>query len=157
MWLPFEWWIDLKKSEPAWTFRAGVVDLVEIESSAKFRWQKEASREAINALRLMAYDIRDVGWTKFRCHSRIPGTHRAFCGAQVGDSPNLQNYGTEPCGNCYRILETIQNPDEPETDVKKHFRYVSFNSEIIPVGLQQALEKHVQRLENNKHFRCSPM
>ena len=139
MWLPNEWWIDLKKSGPVWTFTAGVADLVKIESSAKFRWQKEASREAINALRLMAYDIRDVGWTKFRCHSRIPGTHRAFCGAQVGDSPNLQNYGSEPCGNCYRILETIQDPDEPETDVKKHFRYISFNSERIPVGLQERI------------------
>lgn len=88
MWLPNEWWIELKKSGPTWTFTAGVADLVKIESSAKFRWQKEANREAINALRLMAYNIRDVGWTKFRCHSRIPGTHRAFCGAPVGDSPN---------------------------------------------------------------------
>ena len=141
MWLSHGWWIELKKSGPAWTFMAGVSDLVKIESSTKFRWQNEANRAAINALRLMAYEIRDVGWTKFRCHSRIPGTHRAYCGAQVGDSPNLQNYGSEPCGNCYRILESIQDPDKPETDVKKHFRYVSFNSERIPVGLQPALEK----------------
>jgi hypothetical protein len=73
MWLPHEWWIILKKSGPAWTFTAGVADLVKIKSLAKFRWQKEANREAINALRLMAYDIRGVSWTKFHRHSRIPG------------------------------------------------------------------------------------
>lgn len=38
MWLPNEWWIDLKKSGSAWTFTAGVSDLVKIESTAKFRW-----------------------------------------------------------------------------------------------------------------------
>jgi len=157
MWLPHGWWIEVEGRIKHFAFHAGVENLVIIESPAKFRSAKAASKAAENSLRLMAYDIRDVGWTKFRCHSRIPGTHRAYCGAQVGDSPNLQNYGSEPCGNCYRILESIQDPDKPEADVKKHFRYVSFNSERIPVSLQQALEKHVQRLENNKHFRCSPM
>jgi len=141
MWLPHGWWIEVEGRIKHFAFHAGVENLVKIESPAKFRSAKAASKAAENPLRLMAYEIRDVGWTKFRCHSRIPGTHRAYCGVNVGDSPNLQNYGSPPCGNCYRILESIQYPDKPETDVKKHFRYVSFNSERIPVGLQRALEK----------------
>jgi len=31
-------------------------------------------------------------------------------------------------------VESIPDPDEAENDIKKHFRYVSFNSERIPVG-----------------------
>jgi len=42
----------------------------------------------------MAYENQDSGWSKFRCHARLPGQLKAFC--------------------------------------KKHFRYVSFNSERNP-------------------------
>jgi len=122
MWLPHGWWIEVEGRIKHFAFYAGVENLVKIESPAKFRSAKAASKAAENALRLMAYEIRDVGWTKFRCHS-------------------LHNYETPPCGNCYRILESIPYPENPEADVKKHFRYVSFNSERIPVGLQRALEK----------------
>jgi len=110
MWLPYGWWIDVVGGKKHFAFHAGVENLVEIESPAKFRSAKEAREAAVRSLRLMAYNIRDVGWTKFRCHSRIPGSTRAFCGAQIGDSPNLQNDGSEQCGNCCRILESIQAP-----------------------------------------------
>jgi len=47
----------------------------------------------------MAYENQDSGWSKFRCHARLPG---------------------QP------------DPDEAENDIKKHFRYVSLNSERNP-------------------------
>ena len=39
---------------------------------------------------------------------------------------------SEQCGNCLRIVGSIPDPDEAENDIKKHFRYVSFNSERNP-------------------------
>ena len=47
--------------------------LSEIESSAKFRSDRDATSVARKALRSMAYENQDSGWSKFRCHARIPG------------------------------------------------------------------------------------
>ncbi len=107
-------------------------DYREIESSAKFRSDREATSVARTALRSMAYENQDSGWSKFRCHARLPGQPKAFCGARIANSPNTQHAYSEPCGKCEKILESIPDPDEAENDIKKYFRYVSFNSERNP-------------------------
>jgi len=94
MWLPDGWWIITEKSTDGTRFTAGAKGLPEIESSAKFRSDRDATGVARKALRSMAYENQDSGWSKFRCHARLPGQLKAFC--------------------------------------KKHFRYVSFNSERNP-------------------------
>lgn len=129
MWLPDGWWIITEIVSNGVRFTAGANGLPEIESSAKFRSDLEATRSAQNALRSMAYEKQDSGWSKFRCHARIPGQSKAFCGVQIGDSPNTQHAYSEQCGNCLLIVESIPDPDEAENDIKKCFRYVSFNSE----------------------------
>jgi hypothetical protein len=53
----------------------------------------------------------------------------AFCGARIEDNPNTKHAYSEQCGNCLRIVESMPDPDEAENDIKKYFRYVSFNSE----------------------------
>jgi len=83
-------------------------------------------------LRSMAYENQDSGWSKFRCHARLPGQLKAFCGARIENSPNTKHAYSKPCGKCERIVESIPDPDEAENDIKKHFRYVSFNSERNP-------------------------
>ena len=80
----------------------------------------------------MAYENQDSGWSKFRCHARLPEQTKAFCGARIENSPNTKHAYSEPCGKCERIVESIPDPDEAENDIKKHFRYVSFNSERNP-------------------------
>lgn len=52
--------------------------LPEIESSSKFRSDREATSTAQKALRSMAYENQDSGWSKFRCHARLPGQTKAF-------------------------------------------------------------------------------
>ena len=70
----------------------------------------------------MAYENQDSGWSKFRCHARLPGQLKAFCGARIENSPNTKHAYSEPCGKCERIVESIPDPDEAENDIKKHFR-----------------------------------
>jgi hypothetical protein len=132
MWLPEGWWIITEKITDGVRFTAGAKGLPEIESSAKFRSDLEATKAARNALRSIAYEKQDSGWSKFRCHARIPGQSKAFCGVRIGDSPNTQHAYSEQCGNCLRIVESIPDPDEAETGIKKCFRYVSFNGERNP-------------------------
>jgi len=132
MWLPAGWWIITEVTKKGVRFTASANGLPEIESSAKFRSDREATSIARKALRLIAYENQDSGWSKFRCHARIPGQSNAFCGARIGDSPNTRNAYSEQCGNCLRIVQGIANPDEAENDIKKCFRYVSFNSERNP-------------------------
>ena len=132
MWLPKGWWIITEISARGARFTAGADGIPEIESSANFRSDFEATRIARNALRSMAYDNQDSGWSKFRCHARIPGQPKAFCGAQIENSPNTQHSYSEQCGNCLKIVNGIQGPDEAEANIKKCFRYVSFNSERNP-------------------------
>ena len=54
-------------------FTAGANGLPEIESSAKFRSDRDATSVVRKALRSMAYENQDSGWSKFRCHARVPG------------------------------------------------------------------------------------
>ena len=75
---------------------------------------------------------QDSGWSKFRCHARLPGQTKAFCGARIKNSPNTKHAYSEQCGNCLRIVGSIPDPDEAENDIKITFRYVSFNSERNP-------------------------
>lgn len=126
MWLPEGWWIITEKSTDGTRFTAGANGLPEIESSAKFRSEREATSIARKALRTMAYENQDTGWTKFRCHARLPGQPRAFCGARIENSPNTKHAYSEPCGKCERIVEGIPDPDEAGNDIKKHFRIGSF-------------------------------
>jgi hypothetical protein len=132
MWLPDGWWIIMEITTNGVRFTAGANGLPEIESSSKFRSDREATSTAQNALRSMAYENQDSGWSKFRCHARLPGQTKAFCGARIEDSPNTKHAYSEQCGNCLRIVGSIPDPDEAENDIKKHFRYVSFNSERNP-------------------------
>lgn len=132
MWLPDGWWIITEISTSGVRFTASANGLPEIESSSKFRSDLEATGIARNALRAIAYEIQDSGWSKFRCHARIPGQPKAFCGARIGNSPNTQHAYSEQCGKCERIVNSIPDPEEAENDIKKHFRYVSFNSERNP-------------------------
>ena len=132
MWLPEGWWIITEKSTDGTRFTAGAKGLPEIESSAKFRSDREATSMARKALRSMSYENQDSGWSKFRCHARLPGQLKAFCGARIENSPNTKHAYSKPCGKCERIVESIPDPDEAENDIKKHFRYVSFNSERNP-------------------------
>jgi len=129
MWLPDGWWIITEVTNKGVRFTAGANGLPEIESSSKFRSDREATSIAQKALRSMAYERQDSGWSKFRCHARLPGQPKAFCGARIGDSPNTQQAYSEKCGNCLRIVESMPDPDEAENDIKIIFRYVSFNSE----------------------------
>ena len=73
MWLPEGWWIITEKSTGGVRFTAGAKGLPEIESSAKFRSDRDATGVARKALRSMAYENQDSGWSKFRCHARLPG------------------------------------------------------------------------------------
>lgn len=73
MWLPEGWWIITEKSTDGTRFTAGAKGLPEIESSAKFRSDRDATGVARKALRSMAYENQDSGWSKFRCHARLPG------------------------------------------------------------------------------------
>jgi len=73
MWLPEGWWIITEKSTGGVRFTAGAKGLPEIESSAKFRSDREATSMARKALRSMSYENQDSGWSKFRCHARLPG------------------------------------------------------------------------------------
>ena len=132
MWLPRGWWIITEISTRGARFTAGADGIPEIESSSKFRSDLEATNAAKKALRLIAYRNRVPGWSKFRCHAWLPGTLSAFCGAKISDSPSTQTRGNGLCGKCERIVRAIPDPDEPEADIKKHFRYVSFNSERNP-------------------------
>lgn len=129
MWLPDGWWIITEVTNKGVRFTAGANGLPKIESSSKFRSDREATSIARKALRSMAYERQDSGWSKFRCHARLPGQTKAFCGARIEDSPNTKHAYSEQCGNCLRIVESMPDPDEAENDIKKHFRYVSFNSE----------------------------
>jgi len=124
MWMPEGWWIITEISKKGVRFTAGANGLPEIESSAKFRSDFEATRIARNALRSMVYENMDSGWTKFRCHARIPGQPKAFCGARIENSPNTRHAYSEPCGNCEKIAGSIPDPAEAENDIKKYFRYV---------------------------------
>ena len=132
MWLPEGWWVITEKSADGVRFTAGAKGLPEIESSSKFRSDREATRMARKALRSMAYKNQDSGWSKFRCHARLPGQPKAFCGARIENSPNTKHAYSEPCGKCERIVRSIPDPTEAENDIKKYFRYVSFNSERNP-------------------------
>lgn len=132
MWLPRGWWIITEISTRGARFTAGADGIPEIESSSKFRSDLEATNAAKKALRLIAYRNRVPGWSKFRCHAWLPGTLSAFCGTKISDSPSTQTRGNGLCGKCERIVRAIPDPDEPEADIKKHFRYVSFNSERNP-------------------------
>ena len=132
MWLPDGWWIITEITTNGVRFTAGANGLPEIESSAKFRSDREATSIARKALRSMAYENQDSGWSKFRCHAMLPGQTKAFCGARIKNSPNTKHAYSEQCGNCLRIVGSIPDPDEAENDIKKHFRYVSFNSERNP-------------------------
>lgn len=114
------------------SIKAGAKGLPEIESSAKFRSDREATSIARKALRSIAYKNQDSGWSKFRCHARLPGQPKAFCGARIENSPNTKHAYSEPCGKCERIVESIPDPAEAENDINKYFRYVSFNSERNP-------------------------
>ena len=105
-------------------FTAGANGLPEIESSSKFRSDREATSTAQKALRSMAYENQDSGWSKFRCHARLPEQTKAFCGARIENSPNTKHAYSEPCGKCERIVESIPDPAEAENDIKKYFRYV---------------------------------
>lgn len=129
MWMPDGWWIITEVTNKGVRFTAGANGLPEIESSSKFRSDLEATSIARKALISMACENQDSGWSKFRCHARIPGQSKAFCGVRIGDSPNTQHAYSEQCGNCLRIVQGIANPDEAETGIKKCFRYVSFNGE----------------------------
>jgi len=124
MWLPDGWWIITEVTNKGVRFTAGANGLPEIESSAKFRSDCEATSMARKALRSMSYENQDSGWSKFRCHARLPGQTKAFCGARIEDSPNTKHAYSEQCGNCLRIVESMPDPDEAENDIKKHFRYV---------------------------------
>lgn len=66
MWLPEGWWIITEKSTDGTRFTAGAKGLPEIESSAKFRSDRDATGVARKALRSMAYENQDSGWSKFR-------------------------------------------------------------------------------------------
>ena len=129
MWMPDGWWIITEVTNKGVWFTAGANGLPEIESSSKFRSDLEATGIARKALISMACENQDSGWSKFRCHARIPGQSKAFCGVRIGDSPNTQHAYSEQCGNCLRIVESIPDPDEAETGIKKCFRYVLFNGE----------------------------
>jgi hypothetical protein len=114
MWMPDGWWIITEVTNKGVRFTAGAKGLPEIESSAKFRSDLEATGIARKALRSVAYENQDSGWSKFRCHARIPGQPKAFCGVLIGDSPNTQHAYSEQCGNCLRIVENIPDPDEAD-------------------------------------------
>lgn len=154
MWLPEGWWIITEKSTDGTRFTAGAKGLPEIESSAKFRSDRDATGVARKALRSMAYENQDSGWSKFRCHARLPGQLKAFCGARIENSPNTKHAYSEPCGKCERIVESIPDPDEAENDIKKHFRYVSFNSERNPEV--NSKEENHEGNEDNKPHLCVP-
>ena len=112
MWLPDGWWIITEVTNKGVRFTAGANGLPEIESSAKFRSDREATSMARKALRSIAYENQDSGWSKFRCHARLPGQTKAFCGARIEDSPNTKHAYSEQCGNCLRIVESMPDPDE---------------------------------------------
>ena len=63
MWLPEGWWIITEKSTDGTRFTAGAKGLPEIESSAKFRSDRDATGVARKALRSMAYENQDSGWS----------------------------------------------------------------------------------------------
>ena len=71
MWMPIGWWIITEVNNKGVRFTAGANGLPEIESSSKFRSDLEATSCAQKALRLMAYENQDSGWSKFRCHARL--------------------------------------------------------------------------------------
>ena len=56
----------------------------------------------------------------------------AMAQQRIDNSPNTKHAYSEPCGKCERIVESIPDPAEAENDIKKYFRYVSFNSERNP-------------------------
>ncbi len=114
MWLPDGWWIITEVTNKGVRFTAGANGLPEIESSAKFRSDREATSMARKALRSMSYENQDSGWSKFRCHARLPGQTKAFCGARIEDSPNTKHAYSEQCGNCLRIVESMPDPDEED-------------------------------------------
>ena len=61
MWLPDGWWIITEVTNKGVRFTAGANGLPEIESSAKFRSDREATSMARKALRSMAYENQDSG------------------------------------------------------------------------------------------------
>ena len=144
MWLPDGWWIITEVTNKGVRFTAGANGLPEIESSAKFRSDREATSMARKALRSMSYENQDSGWSKFRCHARLPGQTKAFCGARIEDSPNTKHAYSEQCGKCERIVESIPDPAEAENDIKKYFRTRTAFSEWLR-GLETEAKARVYK------------
>ena len=78
MWLPEGWWIITEKSTDGTRFTAGAKGLPEIESSAKFRSDRDATGVARKALRSMAYENQEGNERVFRDRGREGLFLRAF-------------------------------------------------------------------------------
>ena len=137
MWLPDGWWIITEVTNKGVRFTAGANGLPEIESSAKFRSDREATSMARKALRSMAYENQESGWSKFRCHARLPGQTKAFCGARIEDSPNTKHAYSEQCGNCLRIVGNIPDPDETAAKARVYKAAVDQLADTMAAGAWQ--------------------
>jgi hypothetical protein len=108
-WLPHGWWIIEKKNADSWTYLIGADGIPETKSTENFKSENLVERAAKSALRVAAYNLQDSGWTKFRCHARILGQPKAFCGSTVNDEPNLSLAFSPMCGRCQRIVYAIED------------------------------------------------
>lgn len=131
MWLPEGWWIITEKSTDGTRFTAGAKGLPEIESSAKFRSDRDATGVARKALRSMAYENQDSGWSKFRCHARLPGQLKAFCGARIENtSAYLQREPVQAAAEEEPADEIPYETIGPKPDYAAYVgRLIEFNGE----------------------------
>lgn len=101
----------MEKSAKGFRCTAGAKGLPEFSLPEHFRTQAAANAAACRALRRAAYERMESGWTRDRCHARLPGVPVAFCGARIEESPNTQNIYSEQCGNCIKIVLGIAEHD----------------------------------------------
>lgn len=144
MWLPPGRWIRTEKilrRKPVhgycytWGFRAGIKDLIEIaslERPSRGSSPMEADRRGRIALRVLAYNVRDIGWTTNRYHARFPGMSTAYCGRAV--TGDVKRKSDIPCKYCQKILNdifyTTAGLDEPETYYRvssTHYRWGAYD------------------------------
>src|SRR5574343_177821 len=93
MWLPDGWWIITEVTNKGTRFTAGASGLPEIESSAKFRSDREATSIARKALRSMAYENKKYfRYVSFNSE-RIPEVN------SEGENHALQFWTNDKLGN----------------------------------------------------------
>lgn len=136
-WMPNRWFVILTKKGDDWSYEAGIHHVFKVASTSNFRSEIEASTHAAMLIKSLAYDLLDTGWSKFRCHGRLPFERQAICGVVVGDEPNLAAKETPGCGNCYRMAVVMERCQEWIRQNPAGYRYVyktPFNSQREDVG-----------------------